>query len=99
MFLIFDTETTGLPKDWNSHLTDSDNWPRLVQLAWQLHDTNGYLLSAKNFTVKPQGFTIPFNAAKIHGITTERALEEGIDLVEVLAQFEADRAKAKYVVG
>ncbi len=99
MFLIFDTETTGLPKDWNAPLTDSDNWPRLVQLAWQLHDEHGSLLSAKNYTVKPDGFTIPFNAAKIHGITTERALEEGTELAEVLAQFEADRAKAKYAVG
>jgi DNA polymerase-3 subunit alpha len=38
MFLIYDTETTGLPKNYNAPLTDSDNWPRLVQLAWQLHD-------------------------------------------------------------
>lgn len=99
MFLIFDTETTGLPKDWNAPFTNSDNWPRLVQLAWQLHDENGKLLSAQNFIVRPDGFTIPFNASKIHGITTERALEEGVDLAEVLAKFEADRAKAKYAVG
>ena len=26
MYLIFDTETTGLPKKWNAPLTDSDNW-------------------------------------------------------------------------
>ena len=38
MFLIFDTETTGLPKRWNAPLTDSDNWPRCIQIAWQLHD-------------------------------------------------------------
>ena len=99
MFLIFDTETTGLPKDWNAPLTDSDNWPRLVQLAWQLHDENGNLISAKNFTVKPDGYTIPYNAAKVHGISTERALQEGRDLAEVLAEFEEDRAKAKYAVG
>ena len=38
MYLIFDTETTGLPKNYNAPITDTDNWPRLVQLAWQLHD-------------------------------------------------------------
>ena len=43
MILIYDTETTGLPRDWNAPISDSDNWPRLVQLAWQLHDANGKL--------------------------------------------------------
>lgn len=99
MFLIFDTETTGLPKDYNRPVTDSDNWPRLVQLAWQLHDSNGKLLSSQNFIVKPDGFTIPFNTAKIHGITTERALQDGHPLAEVLAAFETDRVRAKYAVG
>ena len=81
MFLIFDTETTGLPKDWNAPFTDSDNWPRLVQLAWQLHDESGKLIDNKNFIVKPEGYTIPYNAEKIHGISTERAEEEGYDLL------------------
>ena len=34
MYLFFDTETTGLPRRWNAPVTDVDNWPRLVQLAW-----------------------------------------------------------------
>ena len=38
MYLIFDTETTGLPRDYSAPITQLDNWPRLVQLAWQLHD-------------------------------------------------------------
>ena len=99
MFLIFDTETTGLPSNYNAPVSDSENWPRLVQLAWQLHDETGKLISAKNYIVKPDGFTIPFNSAQIHGISTERALESGFALVDVLAEFEADRAKAKYAVG
>lgn len=41
MFLIFDTETTGLPKKWKAPLDDFDNWPRMVQLAWQCHDIEG----------------------------------------------------------
>ncbi|PJB57251.1 MAG: 3'-5' exonuclease, partial [Bacteroidetes bacterium CG_4_9_14_3_um_filter_41_19] len=36
MFLIFDTETTGLPQRYDAPLTDFDNWPRMIQLAWQL---------------------------------------------------------------
>ena len=99
MILIYDTETTGLPRDWNAPISDSDNWPRLVQLAWQLHDANGKLLSRGNRIVQPDGFTIPYNSTKIHGITTERAQAEGIPLAEVAAEFMADAAKAKYVMG
>lgn len=88
MFIIFDTETTGLPKDPNKPLSDSDNWPRLVQLAWQVHGNLGELIEAQNHIVKPNGYTIPYNAAQIHGITTERAMEEGIDLADVLGHFE-----------
>ena len=33
MILVFDTETTGLPKIDNAPLSDFDNWPRMVQLA------------------------------------------------------------------
>lgn len=99
MYIIFDTETTGLPRDYNAPMSDLDNWPRLVQLAWQLHDSKGNLISNNNYIVKPEGFTIPYNAEKVHGISTKRALAEGHDLKEVLAIFEKDVAKAKYLVG
>ena len=99
MILIYDTETTGLPRDWNAPITDSDNWPRLVQLAWQLHDPQGKLLSRGNRIVQPDGFTIPFNSTKIHGITTARAQEEGLPLDQVMEEFMADAAQATYVMG
>ncbi len=93
MYLIFDTETTGLPKNYDAPLSDADNWPRLVQIAWQLHDNTGKLINAKNLIVKPNGFVIPFNTVMIHGVTTEIALAEGKDLAEVLAEFTADLEK------
>ena len=99
MILIYDTETTGLPRDWSAPITDSDNWPRLVQLAWQLHDPQGKLLSRGNRIVQPDGFTIPFNSTKIHGITTARAQEEGLPLDQVMEEFMADAAQATYVMG
>lgn len=99
MFLIFDTETTGLPRDYNAPLTDFDNWPRLVQIAWQLHDTNGKLVSNQNLIVKPEGFSIPFNAEKVHGISTERAMREGRDLREVIMLFLEDVNQANYLAG
>ena len=99
MFLIFDTETTGLPSNYNAPITDTNNWPRMVQLAWQLHDEYGKLIEAQEYIVTPDGYDIPFNAVKIHGISTERAHQEGRPLSEVLEIFNAALAKATYAVG
>ncbi|MFN0030815.1 MAG: DNA polymerase III subunit alpha [Flavobacteriales bacterium] len=99
MFLIFDTETTGLPRNYNAPLTDFDNWPRVVQIAWQLHDATGKLISVKNFIVKPDGFSIPYNAEKVHGISTERALREGHELKDVVLAFLQDVNECSYIAG
>src|ERR1700741_1972575 len=99
MFLIFDTETTGLPRNYNAPLTDFDNWPRVVQVAWQLHDSGGMLLHSKSIIIKPEGFTIPFNAEQVHGISTKRALEEGFPLYDVLLEFADVVKQTQYLAG
>lgn len=99
MFLIFDTETTGLPRNWNAPITDTDNWPRCIQIAWQLHDEMGVLIEHQDYLVKPDGFNIPYDAERIHGISTELAEEKGIPLQEVLEKFNIALSKAKFVVG
>jgi DNA polymerase III epsilon subunit-like protein len=87
MYLFFDTETTGLPKDWKAPVTNLSNWPRMVQLAFLLHDADGNLLSDGDYIIKPEGFTIPAEASQIHGISTERAIQEGLPLNDVLLTF------------
>lgn len=99
MYLIFDTETTGLPQNYSAPRSDFDNWPRCVQLAWQLHDHTGKLVSSGDYIVKPDGFTIPFNSEKVHGISTERAHEEGIPLDDVMDAFNKDVERCTFVVG
>lgn len=99
MYLIFDTETTGLPKRYNAPVSDSDNWPRCIQIAWQLHDAMGNLIEHQDFLVQPEGFNIPFDAEKIHGISTELATAEGISLKEVIEKFKTALSKTKFLVG
>ncbi len=99
MFLIFDTETTGLPRDWKAPLTDYDNWPRLVQLAWQIRDIKGNLIKVKDYIIKPDGFEIPFNSQKIHGISTEIAIKNGYDLKLVLDEFDNDLKLSRFIIG
>jgi DNA polymerase III epsilon subunit-like protein len=88
MYLFFDTETTGLPKRWKAPVTDLGNWPRLVQLAFLVFDDSGKKAGAGDFIIKPDGFSIPEEAARVHGITTARALREGEDLLFVLQKFD-----------
>ncbi|HAO14564.1 MAG TPA: DNA polymerase III subunit alpha, partial [Tenacibaculum sp.] len=99
MYLIFDTETTGLPKSWNAPITDIDNWPRAIQIAWQLHDEMGNLIEHNDFLIQPEGFNIPFDAERIHGISTDLAIEEGISLSEGLSLFNKALEKTKFIVG
>ena len=99
MYIIFDTETTGLPRNWNAPITDTDNWPRAVQIAWQLHDDMGNLIEQKDYLIKPEGYDIPYDAERIHGISTALADELGADLGLVLNEFNIALEKAKFVVG
>ena len=99
MYLVFDTETTGLPKRYDAPVSDLDNWPRCVQLAWQLHDAMGELLEHQSFLIQPDGFEIPYEAEKVHGISTALATKEGAPIEEVFEAFESALGKVRFVVG
>jgi DNA polymerase III epsilon subunit-like protein len=96
MLLFIDTETTGLPR--YSSTDPTEKWPRVVQLAWSLYDTEGNQVSRESYIIYPTDFSIPMDSARIHGITTERAKAEGTSLHKVLPKFNADVEKATTVV-
>ena len=98
-YLFFDTETTGIPNDYKAPCTNTDNWPRLIQLGWLLTDAEGRILSEGNHIVRPDGFEIPKAASDVHGITTEFALENGKPLLDVIFAFGADLNQADCMVG
>ena len=98
MYLFFDTETTGLPKRWDAPVSDLENWPRLVQIAWLYFDENGKEISNKSEIIKPEGFIIPEEASRVHGISTEIAIKKGIDLNKVLREFSDITSKAKFLI-
>ncbi len=99
MYLIFDTETTGLPKDYNAPITDTENWPRCVQIAWQLHDDMGNLVEHQDYLIRPEGYDIPYDSEQIHGISTALAQQKGTALKEVLEQFKAALNQTRFIVG
>lgn len=80
----YDTETTGLP-DWNQP-SESEQQPHLVEIAALLFDGTTEI-DRFHTIVRPDGWTIPDEVAQIHGITTERAMDEGIPEPEAVARF------------
>jgi DNA polymerase III epsilon subunit-like protein len=86
-FLFFDCETTGLPRSRFFSPDDVEGWPRLVQIAWAHYDLRGDPEDARSHIVRPDGFMIPADATKIHGITHAHALRVGRELAEVLDEF------------
>jgi DNA polymerase III epsilon subunit-like protein len=97
-YLFFDTETTGLPRSWSAPMEDTDNWPRLVQLAWILFDENGIRAESGNQIVRPDGFIIPPDASRVHGITTERATKDGVPIRQVLETFRDKIGESSHIV-
>lgn len=97
--IFFDTETTGLPQDYNAPSSKLDNWPRLVQLAWIVSDCDGNVISSENHIIIPNGFEIPSISASIHGITTEIAKSKGEKLVDVIDKFLGVLQNATAIAG
>ena len=98
MELFFDTETTGIPRNYNAPVSDIDNWPRLVQLGFIVMNGQTVILEYEEI-VKPDGFEIPIGASKVHGVSTERAMAEGNPIYEVLSNFEFWLESSDVVVG
>lgn len=88
-FIVVDTETTGTA--WASD--------RLVQIAWQVFNAEGKVASTENIVVKPEGYTIPPAATRVHGITTQAATRNGASLLGSLKKFICACREADAMVG
>lgn len=94
--LIFDTETTGLARfdlASNHHLQ-----PRAVSLAFLFIDKETKPIEFHSL-IKPIGFTIPFQVSQIHGITQEKASQEGCDSEGVFKAFQLLVDQADIIIG
>lgn len=81
--MFYDIETMGLPLF--DQPSEDPRQPHIVQLSAMVVDpVKRQTLSMFDHLVRPDGWTIPEEVVKIHGITTERALAEGISEREVI---------------
>ena len=90
MILVFDTETTGLP-DFKARSNDPKQ-PHLVQIALIRYADDGTEARAKTLIVKPNGWIISPEVTAIHGISHERAMDEGVPENEAVAAYIMSQA-------
>lgn len=98
MYLVIDTETNDLPRDFRAPATDFSNWPRVIQAAWLEFDMAGRETNRFSSLVRPDGFTIAPGAQRVHGISTAKAKQHGLPLVSVLGQFTEAVSRARLVI-
>ena len=98
-YLFFDTECNGLPQFYDVDVHMTNNWPNVIQLAWIVTDEQGKVLKRKSHIITPNGFEINDNVANLTGITTTRAMREGIELTTALSDFMSDVNNVQLLIG
>jgi len=99
--LIFDTETTGLPKTRIICQETLNKWPHIVQFSFAIYDTDTNSLESTNDSIikLQDNLQIPEDSTKIHGITNEISREKGTTVEYVLEQFFAHLSGVDMLVG
>ena len=97
--LFIDTETCGIPYDFDEPAENISNWPRMVQCGYILAGEDRNIIEKGSMIIRPDNFIIPDEASSIHGITTEYALENGVPVELALLKIELLCREADIVVG
>lgn len=95
--LIFDTETNGKPLDWKGKLTDLNNWPNIVSIAWYLIQPDGEIVNEQYFLIR-HNTSHNIEGERIHKLSEHQLINYGKDIREILALFEVDLKNARYLV-
>lgn len=82
-YAVIDTETSGLP-DYKKP-ADDPSQPRLASLGVVLLNQDLTTEAEHYFLVKPDGWEMSEETAKIHGLTQQILIENGVHVLEVLS--------------
>jgi DNA polymerase-3 subunit epsilon len=99
--LVFDTETTGLPKSKIMNPDTLNLWPHTVQFSYVIYDTNlnDIIVSNDSIVKLKDEITIPEDSIKIHGITNESSHKNGINIELILNEFFSHLRNVDLLVG
>lgn len=99
MYLFFDTETNGLPKDWKAKMSNVDNWPRIIQFGFQVYDSTRQLVMESKELIVPDGWEIPNAKFWIdNGYSTEQNKLMGVPIHKSLQRFLHYYALSKIMI-
>jgi len=98
LWLIFDTETTGLPpKHRVIHNDTLQDWPHIVQFSFILFDTETLKLTEYDYIIKAP--FVPEESTKIHGITESLNREQGFPFLCVYDIFKLCLDQCDVLIG
>jgi len=99
--LIFDTETTGLPKSRSINPDSLHLWPHIVQFSYIIYDVtdNDICVIEDNIIRVADDVEISQESSAIHGITNEISKSGGVDLNQVLSGFFGALKNVDMLVG
>lgn len=96
--IILDIETSGLRKYRHPDPENLSNWPRIVQIAYQVFDVHDKEVDRVAVIFK-QPRPLPPESIEIHGITDEMCKQFGVKPEPVLTKLYDYSQKAKYLAG
>lgn len=87
--LVFDTETTGLPKK-SCNIYETQNWPHILQLSYIIYDSEkNKILTNHDFLIKiAKDVEISKESIKVHGITRRKVENQGYEMKHILKIFQ-----------
>lgn len=99
--LVFDTETSGLPIGFNPSITETHNWPHILQISFILYDTEtNKIIDIQDHIIKiDDNVIISEESTKIHGINREICNKKGISIRDALNKFNKILESSDLVVG
>jgi len=99
MYLVFDTETTGLPARRNAPISDVGNYPRVISIAYQVYDKSRQLIEQYDQLIKPDRWTIPLDEFwQLNGYFTEINERKGVPISDALLSLRRAAAGCDYMI-
>lgn len=96
-YLFLDIESTGLLPyifDFEHRIISI---PRIVQIAWKVFDAEGRFVKGESYIIK-QEKEVPDGAFRVHGISKEKSLKEGVYFNEMAEKLISDIKKSEVLV-
>lgn len=99
-FLVYDTETTGLPQSKYVKMSLVDLWPHVVQFSYIIYDSETNQLEKNDQIIKiPENIIMSDENISLHGITNEMSSSSGININNVIEEFLNSIERVDLIIG